>query len=254
MYLQNTTGDVGIGIDNPYSRLQVTGPDAASSTSAFAVVNSASTTVFAVFDGGNAQLSGTLTQSSDQRLKTNIQSLDASSTLALIDQLNPVTFNWIDANQGSGPQVGFIAQQVQAIFPQLVSTTSATALTPGGTLGLNYIGLISPIVSAIQALSGEVQSLVAEVQGFAQSFVSNDITASQELCVGSTCVTPAQFQAMVTAYDATDNQSPALAQPSPSGGSNPPESVTQNSASHDPADHHHQWRQPGRYHRRRQLR
>ena len=121
-----------------------------------------------------------------------------------------------------------------AIFPQLVSTTSATALTPGGTLGLNYIGLISPIVSAIQALSGEVQSLVAEVQGFAQSFVSNDITASQELCVGSTCVTPAQFQAMVTAYDATDNQSPALAQPSPSGGSNPPESVTQNSASTTP--------------------
>ena len=78
-----------MGTLNPYSRLQVTGPDAASSTSAFAVINSASTTVFAVFDGGNAQLSGTLTQSSDQRLKTNIQSLDASSTLALIDELNP---------------------------------------------------------------------------------------------------------------------------------------------------------------------
>jgi hypothetical protein len=64
---------------------------------------------------------------------------------------------------GTGPQVGFIAQQVQQIFPNLVSTTSATALTPGGTLGLNYIGLISPIVAAIQALSGEVQNLVAEV-------------------------------------------------------------------------------------------
>jgi hypothetical protein len=38
--------------------------------------------------------------------------LDASSTLALIDQLNPATFNWIDPNQGNGTQVGFIAQQV----------------------------------------------------------------------------------------------------------------------------------------------
>jgi hypothetical protein len=56
---------------------------------------------------GNAQLSGTLTQSSDQRLKTNIQSLNASSSLSLIDALNPATFNWIDSNQGTGPQVGF---------------------------------------------------------------------------------------------------------------------------------------------------
>ncbi len=93
--------------------------------------------------------------------------------------------------------MGFIAQQVQAIFPNLVSTTSPTALTPGGTLGLNYIGLISPIVSAIQALYSNVQSLEQTVSGFAEIFVSNRITASQELCVGSTCVTSAQFQAMV---------------------------------------------------------
>ena len=95
----NSSGNVGIGTTTPYSRLEVFGSDAASSTSAFAVVNTASTTVFAVFDGGNAQLSGTLTQSSDQRLKTNIQTLDGSSSLAEINALNPVTFNWIDPNQ-----------------------------------------------------------------------------------------------------------------------------------------------------------
>ena len=100
------SGNVGIGTSTPYSKLTVWGSDAASSTSAFAVVNNASTTVFSVFDGGNAQLSGTLTQSSDQRLKTNIKSLDASETLALIDELNPVTFNWINPNQGNGMQVG----------------------------------------------------------------------------------------------------------------------------------------------------
>ena len=74
-------GNVGIGTTTPYSRLTVWGPDNASSTLAFNIVNNASSTVFAVFDGGNAQLSGTLTQSSDQRLKTNIQSLDASTSL-----------------------------------------------------------------------------------------------------------------------------------------------------------------------------
>jgi len=226
-----SSGNVGIGTTTPYSKLTLWGPDTSGSTAALTISNSASSTELQVFDNGNATLAGTLTQNSDQRLKTNIQSLDASSSLSLIDQLNPVTFNWIDPDEGTTPQVGFIAQQVQQIFPNLVSTTSATALTPGGTLGLNYIGLISPIVSAIQALSTEVQNVIAEVQGFAQSFVSNDITASQELCVGSTCVTPQQFQAMVAAYDAADNQSQSTAQQSPTGGSNPPESVTQNSTS-----------------------
>jgi hypothetical protein len=197
------TGLVGIGTTTPYSRLEVWGPDTASTT-AFLVANSASTTEFAVYDTGNATLAGGLTQNSDQRLKTNIQSLNGSSTLAAIDNLNPVTFNWIDPNQGTTPQLGFIAQQVQSIFPNLVSTTSPTALTPNGTLSLNYIGLISPIVSAIQALSADITSLENTIAGFAQSFTTQALTAAEghftnELCVGSTCVTPAQFQAMVAA-------------------------------------------------------
>src|SRR6202035_2147975 len=97
-------GNVGIGTSNPYSRLQITGPDTAS-TSVFAVVNSASTTELSVLDNGNATLAGNLTQNSDQRLKTNVQSLDASSSLAAINNLNPVTFNWIDPNRGTTPQV-----------------------------------------------------------------------------------------------------------------------------------------------------
>jgi hypothetical protein len=143
-------------------------------------------------------------------LKTNVQSLNNSNTLALIDQLYPVTFNWIDPSEGSTQQVGFIAQQVQTIFPQLVSTTSATALTPGGTLGLNYIGLISPIVSAIQGIahiSGDFKSNLIAWLGNAsngiQDLFAENLHAQNELCVGSTCVTPAQFQAIVTAAGQT---------------------------------------------------
>ena len=230
-YVDGATDNIGIGTTTPFSRLTVWGPNSSAGTAALTISNSASTTELQVFDNGNATLAGTLTQNSDVRLKTNVQRLDASSSLSAIDALNPVTFNWIDPNQGSGPQVGFIAQQVQAIFPNLVSTTSPTDLTPGGTLGLNYIGLISPIVSAIQALYSNVQSLEQTVSGFAESFVSNRITASQELCVGSTCVTSAQFQAMVAAA----NQSPSAAQPSPAATSSLPKFVTQNSASTTPA-------------------
>ena len=147
------------------------GPRHRTSTTAFAVVNSASTTVFAVYDNGNSTYSGSIFQSSDQRLKTNITALDASSSLTAVEALNPVSYLRLD-QPGTGENLGFIAQQVQQVFPQLVSTTSATALTPGGTLTLNYEGLIAPIVSAIQALDQQLTDLANTVAGFAQSFTS----------------------------------------------------------------------------------
>ena len=133
----NSANDVLVGSSQQaaFAPLAVWGPDTASTT-AFTVVNSASTTEFTVYDTGNAVLAGSLTQNSDIRLKTNISDLDGSSSLAEINALNPVTFNWIDPNKSSVPQFGFIAQQVQQVFPNLVSTTSPTALTPDGTLSL----------------------------------------------------------------------------------------------------------------------
>jgi hypothetical protein len=64
------SGNVGIGTTTPYARLEVWGTDTAS-TSAFVVANSASTTVFAVYNNGNTTYSGSIFQSSDQRLKTD---------------------------------------------------------------------------------------------------------------------------------------------------------------------------------------
>jgi hypothetical protein len=227
--------DIG-GAKNPYSQLQVTGLDSASSTSAFAVVNSASTTVFSVFDGGNAELSGSLSQSSDQRLKTNIESLDASSSLSLIDQLNPVTFDWIDPDQGTTPQSGFIAQQVQQVFPNLVSTTSPTALTPDGTLGLNYIGLIAPIVKAAQAIYADVLSLEQTVSGFAQSFTTNKLCLSD--ANGTSCYTRSQIDAALASLGQSTfqsaNQSATTAPQSQSDTTTTSASVTQNATNTPP--------------------
>ena len=212
----NSSGNVGIGTATPYSRLTVWGSDTASSTSAFSVVNNASTTEFQIFDGGNAQLAGTLTQNSDQRLKTNVQSLDASSSLAAIDALNPVTFNWIDPTEGTTPQLGFIAQQVQQLFPALISTTSPPPLTPGGTLGLNYIGLIAPLVEAVQQLSAglnsiasHVSALEATVAGFANRFTT------KQLCVEKSdgspvCLTGDQLAGILSGTPSVQISAPTL--------------------------------------------
>ncbi|MEI7720180.1 MAG: tail fiber domain-containing protein [bacterium] len=199
------SGNVGIGTTTPYSRLTVWGPDSAATTSAFAVINNASTTVFSVYDNGNATYSGSIFQSSDQRLKANILSLDASSSLAAVEALNPVSYTRLDQTS-QGQNLGFIAQQVASVFPQLVSTTSATALTPDGTLTLNYGGLIAPVIGAIQGIAhiaGDFKENMVAWLGDAangiQDLFASTIHARNELCVGATCVTPAQFQAMVAA-------------------------------------------------------
>ena len=104
---------------------------------------------------------------------------------------------------------------MQTVFPNLVSTTSPTVLTPDGTLSLNYIDLISPIVAAIQELDREITSIESTVAGLAQSFTSHlligdNITANNELCIGNgandpnpVCVTKVQLAALLAA----DNQS-----------------------------------------------
>ena len=56
-------------------------------------------------------------------------------------------------------------------------------------------------MKAIQAVSSEITSLENTIAGFATIF------HTQELCVGSTCVTPAQFQAMVAAVNTSQGGS-----------------------------------------------
>jgi hypothetical protein len=210
------SGSIGIGTSSPDAEFAIALNAGEANQNAFVIASTtgvgATTTLFDILNTGNANLAGALTQNSDQRLKTDIQSLDASSSLAAIDALNPVSFEWADGMFGPGLQTGFIAQQVQQIFPNLVSTTSPTALTPDGTLGLNYEGLIGPVVSAIQAvteITGQFeQNLIAWLgnaeNGITDLFAEN-LHAENQLCVGSTCVTPAQFQAMVAAANVSQS-------------------------------------------------
>jgi hypothetical protein len=85
---------------------------------------------------------------------------------------------------------------VQRIFPTLVSTTSPTALTPNGTLTVNYTGLIAPMVKAVQALEQKITSLTATVASFADSFTTKKMQ-TDTLCVGGTCVSEEQLKALL---------------------------------------------------------
>lgn len=92
----------------------------------YGVRGSASTSqasFWAVYAAGDLWYTGSIKAPSDQRLKKNIQDLDP--VLDKVMQLQTKTYEFDRekydyANLANGPQVGFIAQNVQELFPTLV--------------------------------------------------------------------------------------------------------------------------------------
>jgi hypothetical protein len=169
-----------------------------------------------------------LSCSSDIRLKTNVNPL-ASTTLGEILALNPVTYNWTRESATSSPHTGFIAQEVQPILPDLISSG------PDGYLTMNYAGLTTYIVKAVQEIAAKLSDLAATVASFADHFTTKELTftraTGKELCLSDTpddpspvCVTKAQLATLLSQSAAAGfaNPSPAgtpsnFANPTPTG-------------------------------------
>jgi hypothetical protein len=100
---------------------------------------------------GNAVLRGTLTQLSDRRLKQNITLLNHS--LEKILMLNGYQYRWTDEKMDTELQSGFIAQEVQELFPNLVKQDES------GMLSVNYSGLIPELIEAIKSQQKQIDEL-----------------------------------------------------------------------------------------------
>ncbi len=92
---------------------------------------------------------------SDQRLKQNIQPLENS--LAKVDQLRGVSFEWKDKAQDAGTQIGMIAQEVETVLPELVSTDSE------GYKSLAYDKMTAVLLEAVKELKAQNDALKAIV-------------------------------------------------------------------------------------------
>ncbi len=90
---------------------------------------------------------------SDARQKENVQSI--SYGLDSINMLRPVTHTWKGSNGGK-KSVGFIAQEVEQVISEIVSTTM-----DGDTdiKALDYTGIVPVLVKAVQELSDKVRAL-----------------------------------------------------------------------------------------------
>lgn len=96
-------------------------------------------------------IGGNFVHTSDRTLKTNIQ--EVSGVLDRVNQLQAVSFNWIDSPNGRISS-GYIAQDVQNVFPELVTLSEAN-----NKLALDYNGMIPILSEAIKELDARTSAI-----------------------------------------------------------------------------------------------
>jgi hypothetical protein len=124
-------------------------------------------------DGTNvgylAEVSGTfgVTNVSDVSTKTNIASTNLSG-VSIIGGLRVVDYNRIQ--NPTGPTIhGFIAQEVQQVYPEMVTTG------PDGKLGLMTDQLMPVVVKAVQEQQGQITAITND-----QLSITNQLSSSND--------------------------------------------------------------------------
>jgi len=115
------------------------------------VFHGANTNILTLIGTGNAVLAGTLTQNSDKRLKKNI--IPLKNPLQKIMNVSGYTYNWIDAGRDNSEQIGFIAQDLEKEFPQLVKTDDK------GMKSVAYANMVPILVEAIKEQQKQIDEL-----------------------------------------------------------------------------------------------
>ena len=203
-FVITTSGNVGFATTTPWRKLSVTGTvgfdGLTSSTGAGSLCLTANREV--VYNSASDACLPSLRET-----KHDISSLSLDA-LEIVDTLDPVSFVY---NDGDGRvRYGFIAEDTASVDPHLVTYSASGTLS-----GIDDRSIISIVVKAIQ-------ELMARVQGFADRFATSELTfvrgegdtlstselTTEKLCIGSTCVTETQLQALL-ANTGNANGSPA---------------------------------------------
>lgn len=115
-----------------------------------------------LYKNGNLTIAGSLTQSSDARLKQDVAPL--TGALEALAALQPVRYRF-RAGTGRPPeaQVGLLAQEVEAVLPELVRAEA------DGYLSVSYTQLAAVLVQAVNEQQAQIEALRAEVAALQSS-------------------------------------------------------------------------------------
>jgi Chaperone of endosialidase len=140
---------VAIGASTAATTLQVIGD--------IRVGASGNTGCIQAFNG--SPIAGTC--SSDARLKQDIEPL--APVLDMLSRLQPVTYSWRsdehpDYHFGSGRTMGLIAQEVEVLFPNMVTVDQH------GYKAVNYSELPLLLLQALREQQSQIQQMLSEIE------------------------------------------------------------------------------------------
>jgi hypothetical protein len=115
--------------------------------------NNGATSANLTFDGTNLVCAGYVESTSDEKLKTNIKTIE--NGLKKVLSLRGVEYDRIDIDSH---QIGVIAQELEEVVPEVVSTNIET-----GTKSVAYGNLVGILIEAIKDLKGEISELKEKV-------------------------------------------------------------------------------------------
>ena len=148
-----------------------------------AIYGSSPTTTnrFAGYFNGNVTVTGTFT-ASDRKLKGNIK--NEVNVLDKLAQLEAVTYTFKENKELNLPselQHGFIAQNIEEVFPELVTTINKPIVDKDNKevstyeyKAVNYVGLISILTSSLNEMNEKVAALESELEDIKRRDVSNE--------------------------------------------------------------------------------
>ena len=105
-----------------------------------------------LFDG-TTTIAGDLSINSDARLKTNIISL--GSTLAKVLLIDGKTYT-MKKDKNNKKKIGFLAQDIEKVFPELVSESN-------GVRSVNYQGLVPVLINALKEQDNKISNQQLEI-------------------------------------------------------------------------------------------
>ena len=127
--LEKSGGNVGIGTNSPGQKLEVNGTVKATNYIA----------------------------TSDRNLKENIVQINNENVIDKVTSLNGYNFNFKD-DETKQTKSGLIAQEVEELMPELVSTNT------DGNKSMDYNGMIPYLVECIKVQQTQIQSQQTQIQ------------------------------------------------------------------------------------------
>lgn len=146
----------GSDVDSSYNQI-VIGHSAIGKGHNMAVIGNADITDIYMNQNGSGVIHANATiVSSDRRLKRNITQIE--NVLDKVLNLNPVEFEY-KSTPGS-KEIGFVAQEVNELFPQLIYTKSDSKL------GMKYVQLTAILTSALQEQHEKIETLESKLEEY----------------------------------------------------------------------------------------